>query len=69
MEAISKFLENVKLNPICKNLFIPGKPCGIITKSKAYTLKITNTDILFQYLYPFFNELTFLTRKGVDFKF
>lgn len=66
--AISKFLENLNLNPIYRDLFIPGKPYCIISKAKAHTLRITDTDILFQYIFPFFNDLTFLSRKGIDFK-
>jgi hypothetical protein len=68
LEAISKFLENIALNPIHDNLVIPGKPSCIFSFSNAHQIKITLTDTLFQYIFPFFNELTFLTRKGVDFK-
>nr|YP_010470484.1 LAGLIDADG endonuclease [Inonotus hispidus]UVF37972.1 LAGLIDADG endonuclease [Inonotus hispidus] len=69
LEAIAIFLQNIEISPIYNNLFIPSKPkCVISKKSKAYTLSITNTDVLFQYIYPFFNKIKFLSRKGVDFK-
>ena len=69
LEAIATFLQNVKISPIYSNLFVPSKPnCIISSKSKAYQLSITDTDVLFQYILPFFKYLTFLSRKGVDFK-
>ena len=69
LEAIATFLQNVKISPIYSNLFVPSKPnCIISSKSKAYQLSITDTDVLFQYILPFFKNLTFLSRKGVDFK-
>ena len=50
-------------------MVIPSKSkCIINVKSKAYQLLITDTSILFQYIFPFFNKLTFLSRKGIEFK-
>lgn len=69
LEAIAIFLQNIEISPIYNNLFIPSKPkCSISKNPKAYTLSITNTDVLFQYIFPFFNKLNFLSRKGIDFK-
>nr|YP_010714082.1 LAGLIDADG homing endonuclease [Fuscoporia gilva]WDD39645.1 LAGLIDADG homing endonuclease [Fuscoporia gilva] len=69
LEAIATFLQNIKIYPIYSDLVVPSKPkCSINSKTKASQLLITDTDVLFQYIFPFFNELTFLSRKGVDFK-
>ena len=69
LEAIATFLQNIKISPIYSDLVVPSKPkCSINGKSKAYQLLITDTDVLFQYIFPFFNKLTFLSRKGIDFK-
>ena len=69
LEAIATFLQNIKISPIYSDLVVPSKPkCSINGKSKAYLLLITDTDVLFQYIFPFFNKLTFLSRKGIDFK-
>lgn len=69
LEAIATFLKNINISPIYNNLFVPGKPNCIIRKgSNSYSLSITDTDILFQYILPFFNSMPFLSRKGVDFK-
>lgn len=69
LEAIATFLQNINISPVYSDLFVPGKPkCIISSKSKAYQLSITDTDVLFQYIFPFFNKLVFLSRKVVDFK-
>ena len=69
LEAIATFLQKISISPIYSDLYVPSKPkCIISRKSKAYQLSITDTDVLFQYIYPFFNKLTFLSRKTVDFK-
>ena len=69
LEAIATFLQNIKISPIYSDFFVPSKPkCIISSKSKAYQLLITDTDVLFQYIFPFFNKFTFLSRKGIDFK-
>lgn len=72
LELIAIFINNMKrplLDPLLENTLIINKPNSIIKNNKgAYQLVITDTDILFQYIYPFFNELPFLSRKGVDFK-
>ena len=60
--------ENISLN--LNNIYEAPQPnCTISSKNKdtAYQLAISDTDVLFQYIYPFFKELTFLSRKGVDF--
>jgi hypothetical protein len=68
LEMISNFLENIKLLPPYKNLIVPNKPKCIIKKNnKAYQLVITDLDVLFQYIFPFFKELTFYSRKYIDF--
>jgi LAGLIDADG endonuclease/Cytochrome b/b6/petB len=69
LDIISIFIENINLSPIYDNLIIPRKPNCIIKDNKgSYQLVITDTDILFQYIYPFFKELPFYSRKGIDFK-
>jgi len=69
LEFISKFIENINLSPIYDNLFIPNKPNCIIKNNKgSYQLVITDIDVLFQFIYPFFKELSFYSRKGIDFK-
>lgn len=70
LEVISIFIENISINILPQgNLFIPDKPNCIIKDNKgSYQLVITDIDVLFQYIYPFFKELPFLSRKGVDFK-
>jgi LAGLIDADG endonuclease/Cytochrome b/b6/petB len=70
LEVISNFIENINLSPIYDNLIIPNKPNCIIKNNKgSYQLVITDIDVLFQYIYPFFKELGFYSRKGIDFKF
>lgn len=49
----------VALQPNCR---ITGK-----NNNTAYQLIISDTDVLFQYIFPFFKDLSFLSRKGVDF--
>ena len=39
----------------------------IKNNTKAFQLVITDKDVLFQYIYPFFNNLSFYSRKGIDF--
>ena len=68
LEAISCFLKKVKLLPPYKDLVIPKKPNCIIKKNqKAYQLVITDLDVLFQYICPFFRNLSFYSRKSIDF--
>jgi len=68
LEIISTFLQNIKLSPIYNGLILPNKPNCILKNNKgSYQLVITDADVLFQYIYPFFKELQFLSRKGVDF--
>ena len=68
LEAISTFLQNIPLSPPYKDLIIPNKPNCIIKNNKgAYQLVITDIDVLFQYIYPFFRELSFYSRKSIDF--
>lgn len=71
LEAISIFIENIKKAPILAGLFIAPQPkCTITGKNNntAYQLTISDTDVLFQYIFPFFKDLQILSRKGVDFK-
>ena len=71
LEAISLFLKNIPRAPIFNGLFICHQPNCIITGKNNYTayqLSVTDTDVLFQYIFPFFKDLPFLSRKGVDFK-
>jgi hypothetical protein len=68
---ISEYIQNIPLLPSFENLVKPGLPHCIIRKSKnenAYLLTISNTDVLFQYIYPFFKNLNFMSRKSFDFK-
>ena len=69
LEAIAYFLHhNVPLSPPYKNLCIPKKPnCIIKNNTNAFQLFITDKDVLFQYIYPFFRNLSFYSRKGIDF--
>lgn len=69
LEAIAYFLHhNVPLSPPYKNLCIPNKPnCIIKNNTNAFQLVITDKDVLFQYIYPFFRDLSFYSRKGIDF--
>jgi len=68
LEAISIFLTNLNLNSPYKDLVIPNKPNCIIKNNKvAFQLVITDLDILFQYIYPFFKDLSFYSRKRIDF--
>jgi hypothetical protein len=71
LEAISLFLQEIPRSPIFNGLFISPKPNCIISgknDNTAYQLSITDTDVLFQYIFPLFKDLPFLSRKGVDFK-
>ena len=71
LEAISLFLQNIPRAPIFNGLFLSPQPNCIISgknDNTAYQLSITETDILFQYIFPLFKDLPFLSRKGVDFK-
>lgn len=48
---------------------VPSKPnCIIYRAENAYSLSITDVDVLYQYICPFFNSLVFFSRKGIDFK-
>nr|QKQ12919.1 cytochrome b [Sparassis crispa] len=68
LEEISYFLQNVPLSPPFTNLIIPKKPYCIIKNNQiAYQLVITDIDVLFQYIYPFFRNLSFYSRKEIDF--
>ena len=68
LEAIQKFLENIPLLPPYKNLFKPNKPnCIIKNNTNSFQLVLTDKDVLFQYIYPFFRDVTFYSRKGIDF--
>lgn len=75
LEIISQFLEELPIcPPLDLNLFKPDKPQCSIRLSKnskneeAYSLTITDADVLFQYILPFFKRLKFLSRKNIDFK-
>ena len=68
LEAISLFLHNIPLSPPYNDLVVPNKPNCIIKNNKnAYQLVITDKDVLFQYIYPFFKDLSFYSRKSIDF--
>ena len=69
LEAIAYFLENnVPLNSLFKNLTVPNKPnCIIKNNTNSFQLVITDKDVLFQYIYPFFRNQKFYTRKAIDF--
>ena len=69
LEAIAQYLHhNIPLIPPYGNLIIPNKPNCIIKNNKnAFQLVITDKDVLFQYIYPFFRNLSFYSRKGIDF--
>jgi hypothetical protein len=70
LEAISDFLKNIPLSPPYNNLVVPNKPNCIISKytnKNAYKLVITDKDVLFQYIYPYFKNLKFYSRKRIDF--
>jgi hypothetical protein len=71
LEAISIFIKNIKRAPIFNGLFVAPQPNCIISRKNnntAYQLTITDTDVLFQYIFPFFKDLPFLSKKGEDFK-
>lgn len=68
LEAISIYLKDIKILSPYKDLIIPNKPNCIIKDTKvAYRLVITDLDVLFQYICPFFRGLTFYSRKRIDF--
>ena len=70
LEAIQTFLRNIPLLPPHENLFQPNKPNGVIkNNTNSFQLVITDKDILFQYIYPFFRfrDVNFYSRKGIDF--
>ena len=68
LEAISYFLQNIPLSPLFSNLVVPDKPnCFITKKQNGYQLVITEKDVLFQYILPFFQNLNFYSRKKIDF--
>ena len=71
LDFISIFLQNIPRAPIFNGLFVAPQPNCVITgknNNTAYQLVISDTDVLFQYIFPFFKALPFLSRKGVDFK-
>jgi hypothetical protein len=71
LEAISLYIKNIQRAPIFKGLFVALQPNCIISgknNNTAHQLIISDTDVLFQYIFPFFKDLSFLSRKGVDFK-
>jgi hypothetical protein len=68
LEAISYFLQNIPLAPPYSDLVVPNKPKCTIGKSvTAYHLLISDKDVLFQYVLPFFQNLKFYSRKKTDF--
>lgn len=68
LEAISQFLQNIPLSPPFSNLVVPNKAkCHIAENKNAYHLVITDKDVLFQYIFPFFSNLNFYSRKRIDF--
>lgn len=68
LEAISVFLENIPLSPPFEGLVKPPKPkCVIKNNKNAYQLIISDKDVLFQYIYPFLSNLSFYSRKNIDF--
>ncbi len=69
LEAIADFIQTLPLTPPNKqNLVVPNKPNCIIKNNKiAWQLVVTDKDVLFQYIYPFFKNLTFYSRKKIDF--
>lgn len=55
LEVIASFLQKIPLSLPFYNLFVPDKPnCLIKNNRNSYQLVITNKDVLFQYIYPFF---------------
>lgn len=67
LEAISYFLQNIPLSPPYSDLVVPNKPKCTISESNAYHLLISDKDVLFQYVLPFFQNLKFYSRKKIDF--
>lgn len=79
LDQISLFIQNwISNSAACftaaalyKETFVCNKGNCIISgknNNTAYVLSISDTDVLFQYIFPFFNKINFLSRKGVDFK-
>jgi hypothetical protein len=71
LDAISLYIQNKHRAPIYKGLFVALQPNCIISgknNNTAYQLIISDTDVLFQYIFPFFKDLSFLSRKVVNFK-
>lgn len=70
LEVIRDYLKNIPLSPPYKGLVKPSKPHSSITiknNNTAYQLDIQDKDVLFQYILPFFKNLQFFSRKGIDF--
>jgi hypothetical protein len=62
LDAISIYFENIPRAPIIKGLFVSPHPNSIIggkNNNTAYQLRISDTDVLFQFIFPFFNNLPF----------
>src|SRR5271154_5639009 len=72
LDAKSLYIKNIKRAPIFKGLFVALPPKCIISgkiNNTAYQLIISpvreragDTDVLFQYIFPFFKDLPFLSR-------
>ena len=61
---IKIYAYQINRAPLCP----PALARGIIkNNTNAFQLVITDKDVLFQYIYPFFRDLSFYNRKGIDF--
>jgi hypothetical protein len=70
LNAIELYLANI-LKEYTKNIGIQelGVHCALNKRTDVYSVTIGKIDILSYFLIPFFESMTFLTRKSVDYHY
>lgn len=67
---IEEFLANIANGfNFTKNSPVPKCSRVLNTRTDVYSLSVSNTDSLYDYIIFFFFSLPFQTRKGIDFKY
>ena len=70
LDLIKQYLSNLpKVNKETIYAKIPNTGISINSKTNVYSYVITDIDILYDFIMPFFDSLEILSRKFVDFKY
>lgn len=69
LETIKLFLASLpRVSTSILNTSVPSLSANFNKVTNVYSYVITDIDVLFDYILPFFSNLNFYSRKFIDFK-